>query len=134
MIRRHEENILSWFHMPINNGSVEGLNNKAKVISLKSIWVQNGRSLHLQPLSLHELSTGSTSLAPFCEEPPPQAVARSIYIVRRLSRHRLTNAAVIRIITIKKRVRPSYPMSLLPSTKKNNRDLKRNTSFHRLCR
>ena len=36
MIRRHEENILSWFHMPINNGSVEGLNNKAKVISRKA--------------------------------------------------------------------------------------------------
>ena len=36
MIRRHEEHILSWFHMPINNGSVEGLNNKAKVISRKA--------------------------------------------------------------------------------------------------
>lgn len=36
MIRRHEENILTWFHMPINNGSVEGLNNKAKVGSHKA--------------------------------------------------------------------------------------------------
>ena len=36
MIRRHEENILTWFHMPINNGSVEGLNNKAKVVSHKA--------------------------------------------------------------------------------------------------
>jgi len=36
MIRRHEENILTWFHMPINNGTVEGLNNKAKVVSHKA--------------------------------------------------------------------------------------------------
>jgi transposase len=33
LVRRHEENILSYFKMPIHNGSVEGLNNKAKVIS-----------------------------------------------------------------------------------------------------
>lgn len=36
MIRRNEENILTWFHMPITNGSVEGLNNKAKVVSHKA--------------------------------------------------------------------------------------------------
>jgi transposase len=33
MIRRHEEDILSYFKIPIHNGTVEGLNNKAKVIS-----------------------------------------------------------------------------------------------------
>jgi len=33
LIRRHEENILTYFDQPINNGTVEGLNNKAKVIS-----------------------------------------------------------------------------------------------------
>jgi transposase len=36
MVRRHETNILTWFNMPINNGSVEGLNNKAKVVSHKA--------------------------------------------------------------------------------------------------
>ncbi len=36
MVRRHEENILTWFQMPINNGTVEGLNNKAKVVSHKA--------------------------------------------------------------------------------------------------
>jgi transposase len=36
MIRRHEDNILTWFQMPINNGTVEGLNNKAKVVSHKA--------------------------------------------------------------------------------------------------
>jgi len=36
MVRRHEENILTWFHMPNTNGTVEGLNNKAKVISHKA--------------------------------------------------------------------------------------------------
>ncbi len=33
LIRNHEENILSYFHLPIHNGTVEGLNNKAKVVS-----------------------------------------------------------------------------------------------------
>ena len=36
MIRRHEEDILTWFHMPISNGSVDGLNNKAKVVRHKA--------------------------------------------------------------------------------------------------
>lgn len=33
MLRRHEEGILNYFKVPISNGIVEGLNNKAKVIS-----------------------------------------------------------------------------------------------------
>jgi transposase len=33
LIRRHEEGILNYFKLPISNGIVEGLNNKAKVIS-----------------------------------------------------------------------------------------------------
>ena len=32
MLRRHEEGILSYFKMPIDNGTTEGLNNKAKLI------------------------------------------------------------------------------------------------------
>ena len=32
MLRRHEEDILNYFRMPIDNGTVEGLNNKAKLI------------------------------------------------------------------------------------------------------
>jgi len=32
MLRRHERDILTYFHMPIDNGTVEGLNNKAKLI------------------------------------------------------------------------------------------------------
>jgi len=36
MLRRHQENILSYFTVPIDNGTVEGLNNKAKVISHKA--------------------------------------------------------------------------------------------------
>jgi transposase len=35
-VRHHEENILTWFQMPIHNGTVEGLNNKAKVVSHKA--------------------------------------------------------------------------------------------------
>ena len=33
MLRRHEEDILNYFRLPIDNGAVEGLNNKAKVVS-----------------------------------------------------------------------------------------------------
>ena len=32
MLRRHEKDILNYFRMPIDNGTVEGLNNKAKLI------------------------------------------------------------------------------------------------------
>ena len=32
MLRRHETDILNYFRMPIDNGTVEGLNNKAKLI------------------------------------------------------------------------------------------------------
>ena len=31
-VRRHEKNILSFFKLPIDDGSVEGVNNNAKVI------------------------------------------------------------------------------------------------------
>jgi len=33
MLRRHEENILTWFDHPISNGPTEAMNNNAKVIS-----------------------------------------------------------------------------------------------------
>ena len=32
MLRRHEAGVLNYFRMPINNGTVEGLNNKAKLV------------------------------------------------------------------------------------------------------
>jgi len=34
LLRRHLEDIVSYFKLPISNGAVEGLNNKAKVIAL----------------------------------------------------------------------------------------------------
>lgn len=36
MLRRHQENILTYFQLKITNGAVEGLNNKAKVVSHRS--------------------------------------------------------------------------------------------------
>lgn len=36
MVRRHEDDILNYFKMPIDNGSVEGLNNKAKLVIHKA--------------------------------------------------------------------------------------------------
>ena len=32
MLRRHEEDIRNYFRMPIDSGTVEGLNNKGKLI------------------------------------------------------------------------------------------------------
>ena len=32
MLRRHQNDILNYFRMPIHNGTVEGLNNKAKLV------------------------------------------------------------------------------------------------------
>jgi transposase len=36
MVRRHEDDILNYFKMPIDNGTVEGLNNKAKLVIHKA--------------------------------------------------------------------------------------------------
>lgn len=36
MLRRHEDDILNYFKMPIDNGTVEGLNNKAKLVIHKA--------------------------------------------------------------------------------------------------
>ena len=36
MLRRHQDDILNYFRMPIDNGTVEGLNNKAKIIIHKA--------------------------------------------------------------------------------------------------
>lgn len=44
MIRRNEENIVSYFKLPINNASVEGLNNKAKIISRRAYGFRSVRS------------------------------------------------------------------------------------------
>lgn len=44
LVRRYEENILSYFHLPIDNGSVEGLNNKAKVISHRAYGFRSAKN------------------------------------------------------------------------------------------
>jgi len=49
MLRRHEEGILNYFKIPISNGIVEGLNNKAKVISHRAYGF---RSLKTYKLAL----------------------------------------------------------------------------------
>lgn len=36
MLRRHQDDLMNYFRMPIHYGTVEGLNNKAKVISHKA--------------------------------------------------------------------------------------------------
>jgi transposase len=44
LVRGHEENILSYFHLPIDNGSVEGLNNKAKVVSHRAYGFRSAKN------------------------------------------------------------------------------------------
>jgi transposase len=44
MLRRHQENVLTYFRLPIDNGSVEGLNNKAKVISHKAYGFRSAKN------------------------------------------------------------------------------------------
>ena len=44
MLRRHQEDLLNYFNMPISNGTVEGLNNKAKVISHKAYGFRTAKN------------------------------------------------------------------------------------------
>jgi transposase len=44
IIRRHEDNILSYFKLPIHNGTVEGLNNKAKVVSRRAYGFRSAKN------------------------------------------------------------------------------------------
>jgi len=47
LLRSHEENILTYFDMPISNGIVEGLNNKAKVISHRAYGFRTAKNFIL---------------------------------------------------------------------------------------
>ena len=44
MVRRHEDDILNYFRMPIDNGTVEGLNNKAKVVIHKAYGFRTAKN------------------------------------------------------------------------------------------
>lgn len=44
LVRRHEENILSYFNLPIDNGSVEGLNNKAKLVNRRAYGFKSAKN------------------------------------------------------------------------------------------
>jgi transposase len=44
MLRRHQDDLMNYFKMPIHNGTVEGLNNKAKVISHKAYGFRTAKS------------------------------------------------------------------------------------------
>jgi transposase len=47
MIRRHQEDILSYFKIPIDNGAVEALNNKAKLISHRAFGYRTAETFKL---------------------------------------------------------------------------------------
>jgi len=44
MLRRHQQGLLNYFNMPIHNGTVEGPNNKAKVISHKAYGFRTAKN------------------------------------------------------------------------------------------
>ncbi len=44
MLQRHEDDILNYFRMPINNGTVEGLNNKAKLVIHKAYGFRTAKN------------------------------------------------------------------------------------------
>jgi transposase len=44
MVRRHEDDILNYFKMPIDNGTVEGLNNKAKLVIHKAYGFRTAKN------------------------------------------------------------------------------------------
>jgi transposase len=47
MLRRHQDDILSYFKVPIDNGSVEALNNKAKAISHRAFGYRTAETFKL---------------------------------------------------------------------------------------
>jgi transposase len=47
MLRRHEQGIVNYFRMPISNGIVEGLNNKAKVVSHRAYGFRTAETYKL---------------------------------------------------------------------------------------
>jgi transposase len=47
MIRRHQNDILNYFKVPIDNGAVEGLNNKAKAISHRAYGYRTAETFKL---------------------------------------------------------------------------------------
>lgn len=53
MLRRHQDDLMNYFSLPIHNGTVEGLNNKAKMISHKGLWFSHSEELHPEPLPLY---------------------------------------------------------------------------------
>ena len=44
MLRRHEQGILNYFRVPIDNGTVEGLNNKAKLVIHKAYGFRTAKN------------------------------------------------------------------------------------------
>ena len=47
MVRRHQDDILNYFKVPIDNGAVEGLNNKAKAISHRAYGYRTAETFKL---------------------------------------------------------------------------------------
>jgi len=66
LLKRHEDNILFYFDMPISNGAVEGLSNKAKVIIHRAYGFRSAKNYILNlyhymgdlpmPASLHRFA------------------------------------------------------------------------------
>jgi hypothetical protein len=66
LLRRHEENILTYFDMPISNGIVEGLNNKGESNQSPGLRIQNFKEQYSQHVSLHGRSSHADYFAQIC--------------------------------------------------------------------
>ena len=45
VLRRNEDGLMNYFRMPFDNGAVEGISNKTKVVSHKAYGFQTAKSL-----------------------------------------------------------------------------------------
>jgi hypothetical protein len=70
LLRRNEEHILRYFTLPIDNGSVEGLNNKAKVVSHRAYGFRSAKTYTISSTSIIAwlIHQRQSSCIHFCEE------------------------------------------------------------------
>ncbi len=60
ILRCNEEHILSYFTLPLDNGSVEGLNDKAKVVSHKAYGFRSVKTYILKKSCLSKITSALT--------------------------------------------------------------------------
>jgi hypothetical protein len=49
LLRRHEEGVLAWFKVPLDNGATEAMNNNAKAVSHRAHGYRTATTFTLSP-------------------------------------------------------------------------------------